>query len=122
MAHDWPSVPEMVKTVREFIDEITPRLQGLERYHALCAIYLLEIVERELEQWQPSMTADDERLRALAGAPEPADGQAVTAQLGRHIRAGKFDERMDELLAALTAHVVAKVKVSKPAVLDDEHR
>lgn len=122
MAHDWPDVAEMLKTVHEFIDDVTPRLQGLDRYHALCAIYLLEIVERELQEWRGQVTPDDERLRALAGVDDAVGPAELTAALGRRIRHGDFDQRMDELLTALTAHVVAKVRVSKPSVLDEEHR
>ena len=122
MAHDWPDVPEMVRTAREFIEAVTPQLKGLERYHALCAAYLLEIVLRELGEWQPLETADDARLRDLAGAGPAVPRATLTARLAARIRAGEFDQRMDELLAALTAHVVAKAAISKPGYLDDEHR
>jgi hypothetical protein len=121
MAHDWPDVPEILRTVREFIDGVTPRLAGLDRYHALCAIYLIEIAERELAGWEAPPTAADERLRELAGIA-PEDGRQAITSLCRRIRAGELEDRMDELLEALTAHVVAKVRVSKPAVLDPVHR
>lgn len=121
MAHDWPDVPELTKTVREFLEGLAPRLQGIERFHAMCSIYLLEIVERELPEWEPRETADDTRLRALAGTGAEIPRATLVTHLSAQIRSGEFDQRMDELLTELTAHVVAKVRISKPASLDAEH-
>lgn len=118
MAHDLPDLPELVRTARDFIARVTPKLDGEDRYHALCSTFLLEIVLRELEQWAPRATADDERLRALLDDPErPLD--RLTADLSAAIRSGSFDERMPELLTALIAHVESKVAVTKPAFLDE---
>ncbi len=121
MAHDQPDVPELIKTVREFLGGIAAKLDGQDRYHALCAVYLLEIVERELAEWRRGETPDDRRLRALAKLPDAAV-DSLAERLSADIRAGKFDETMDELLDALTEHVVAKVRVSRPASLDPGHR
>jgi Domain of unknown function (DUF6285) len=122
MAHDWPSLPEMLTTVREYIDDLTPRLTGMDRYHAMCAVQLLDVVSRELTEWTPRETADDARLRALGelGAEVP-HGQ-LTARLSSQIHAGKFDQRMAELERAMLEHVMAKVRVTKPAYLAPEHR
>ena len=73
---------------------------------------------RELEQWAPQATEDDERLRALLDDPDhPLD--SLTADLSAAVRSGAFDDRMPELLTALIAHVESKVAVTKPAFLDD---
>ena len=121
MAHDQPDVPDLIETVRELVDGLTSKLSGQERYHALCAVYLLEIVARELAEWHHGETADDRRLRALANLPDaPLD--ALAGRLSADIRAGKFDQQMEELLEALTEHVTAKVRVSRPSYLDPEHR
>ncbi len=122
MAHDWPSLPETISTVREYIDDLMPRLSGIDRYHALCSLQLLDVAQRELQEWQPLETADDARLRALAelGAEVPRD--ELTARLSAQIHAGKFDARMPELEAAMLQHVIAKVQVTKPGYLAPEHR
>ncbi|MGR9091496.1 MAG: DUF6285 domain-containing protein [Gammaproteobacteria bacterium] len=118
MAHDLPDLPELVRTSRDFIARVTPKLDGEDRYHALCSTFLLEIVLRELEQWAPQATEDDERLRALLDDPDhPLD--SLTADLSAAVRSGAFDDRMPELLTALIAHVESKVAVTKPAFLDD---
>lgn len=122
MAHDWPSLPEMITTVREYIDDLTPRLSGMDRYHALCSLQLLDVVQRELKEWQALETADDARLRALAGLDADVPRDELTARLSAQIHAGKFDARMPELEAAMLAHVIAKVRVSKPGYLAAEHR
>jgi acetoacetate decarboxylase len=121
MPHDPPELPELINTVLEFVDGIAPKLDAQDRYHALCAGYLLEIVLRELADWQAPETADDRRLRACANLPDLPVNE-LTRRLSAAIRAGKFDQRMDELLETLTEHVVAKVKVSRPSCLEPEHR
>ena len=122
MAHDWPSLPEIVTTVREYIDDLTPRLQGMDRYHALCAVQLLDVLTRELQEWTPRETADDARLRALGEFDAEVPRDQLTARLSSQIHAGKFDQRMAELERAMLEHVMAKVRVTKPAYLAAEHR
>ena len=118
MPHDSPNVDELVRTAQEFITSITPSLAGEERYQALCATYLLDIVRRELPEWAPIETADDRRLQALLGdQPRPPD--QLTTALSAAIRDGVFDQRMDELLGSLIEHVESKVAVTKPSYLSD---
>ncbi len=122
MAHDWPSLPELINTVREYIDDLTPRLQGMDRYHALCSLQLLDVVQRELHEWTPRETADDIRLRALGELGTDVPRDELTARLSAQIHAGKFDQRMAELESAMLEHVMAKVRVTKPGYLAPEHR
>ena len=122
MAHDLPELPEMIATVREFIADITPQLRGLDRYHGLCAQFLLDATLRELAAWAPRETADDRRLRGLLGAPAEQPMNDVMVELCRAIRAGRFDDDLEALRETLTAHVVDKVRVAKPGVLAPEHR
>ena len=122
MAHDWPALPEMINTVREYIDDLTSRLQGMDRYHALCSVQLLDVVLRELQEWTPQETPDDARLRGLAELGPSVPRDELTTQLSAQIHAGKFDQRMAELEHAMLEHVLAKVRVSKPGYLSAEHR
>ena len=123
MPHDNPDVPGLIATAREFLEDLISRLDGQDRYHALCTVYLLEIACRELDaEWIRRDTPDDQCLRALAGVASDTPPDRVLSALCMDIRAGRYDARMDELRESLTAHVVAKVKVAKPAVLAEEHR
>ncbi|MCP5198645.1 MAG: hypothetical protein H6977_01445 [Gammaproteobacteria bacterium] len=124
MAHDNPPLEEILRTVREFLVDLTPRLDGKDRYHGLVSAFLVEIVERELAgEWQHPATADDRRLRelALALGVEPGD-EHLHAVLSRALRAGRADARMDEVLGVLIDHVVDKVRVTRPDLLALEHR
>ncbi|MGE0485435.1 MAG: DUF6285 domain-containing protein [Gammaproteobacteria bacterium] len=124
MAHDNPPLEEILRTVREFIVDVTPRLEAKDRYHGLVSAFLIEVVERELAgEWAHRETADDRRLRELAQAlgEEPGD-EHVHAVLSRALRAGRGDARMDEVLAVLIDHVVDKVRVTRPDLLALEHR
>jgi len=120
MSQDNPSIPELLRTVREFIDEVTPKLAGQDRYHGLCASYLVSIVERELALGEAMDRDEQAALRAFTGRSEPL--AAGYAELAREIRAGVHDARWDELAALLCAHVVNKVRVSKPDHLHPMHR
>lgn len=117
MAHDLPDLSELIRTSRDFIERVTPKLEGEDRYHALCSTFLLEIALRELTEWAPQASADDERLRALLDDPQRPLAR-LTADLSAAIRSGAYDDRLPELLPALIAHVESKVRVTKPAFLD----
>ena len=112
MAHDQPDITELVLTVREFIQEITGELEGQSRYHALCASFLLEVVERELVEWQPRETQDDTRLRAILAEDVPR--AEILTTLCAKIRDGTYEAQEDELFSTLLKHVEAKIRVIKP--------
>lgn len=123
MAHDWPVLPDLITTIREFVTSVVPKLEGMDHYHALCTLYLLDVARREItREWRHEETADDRHLRALAGLGPEVPAQELTAQLAAQIRAGRFDDRMPALHDALLEHVIAKVRVSKPSQLIPEHR
>lgn len=119
MSQDPPSLDELLVTVREFVDEVAPQLAGRDRYHALCASFLIEVVRRELEAG-----GNDSAERAMLGrylGPTEA-GAGGLAKLAQAIRGGGLDARFDELLDDLTDHVVRQVRVTRPEVLDAMHR
>ncbi len=122
MAHDTPELAEILRTVHEFIRGVMPRLSGMDRYQALCSHNLVEIALRELDEWRPLETPDDQRLRRLCEVGDEVPRDALAARLAARIAAGDFDARMDELRAELLAHTIAKVRVSRPAHLAPEHR
>ncbi len=120
MSQDLPTLPDLLLTVREFIEEITPQLEGRDRYHAICATYLLDIVRRELDLG-PALDADERSMIAHFIGME-ADLEHGYATLARAIRSGSLDDRWDQLLTLLTRHVVNKVRVTRPDVLHPMHR
>ena len=119
MSQDPPSLDELLVTVREFVDEVAPQLAGRDRYHALCASFLVEVVRREL-----AAGGDDSAERAMLGrylGPTEAGANGLAA-LAQAIRGGSLDDRFDELLKDLTDHVVRQVRVTRPEMLDAMHR
>ena len=117
MAQDNPNVIELVQTVREFIGEITTKLEGQDRYHALCSAFLLEIAERELSaEWRALETPDDRRLKALLGDEVATD--EILSAMSRAIREGRFKARESELFDTLLQHVEAKIAVTKPSYVE----
>lgn len=122
MSQDLPKLPELLRTVQEFVDEITPQLEGRDKYHAMCASYLLDIVGRELELG-PRLDADEKSLLARFIDMEPElELEQGYATLARAIRSGSLDARWDELMSLLMQHVINKVRVTKPEHLHPMHR
>ena len=113
MNRDQPGVEEILVTVREFIDEITDRLDGIDRYHAMCSSYLLGVAQRELMHGGAADAAD---ALALAGLPQEA------GELAARLRQGEFDAQWDALLPRMLEHVINKVRISKPEHLDPLHQ
>lgn len=116
MAQDTPDISELITTVKEFINGISHKLEGQDKYFALCSVFLLEIVQRELKDWQACNTEDDKRLMSLL--PQPVEQAEVVASLSAMIGNGEFDDRLEELLPVLLKHVEAKVAITNPAYLD----
>lgn len=112
MQRDAPDLPEILRSVREFIDDLTSRLAGQDRYHALCASYLLSIGERELALG-PAFDAEE----AVIFADLAQDAATLSARL----RSGALDERWDDLTARVLAHVVNNVRISRPDQLHPMH-
>ena len=115
MAQDTPNISEHINTVHEYIEGISLKLDGQDKYFALCSMFLLEIVQRELPHWRPCVTEDDERLMSLLS--EPCEESEVIGLLCEMISNGEFDDRLNEVLPVLIKHVEAKVAITNPAYL-----
>jgi hypothetical protein len=113
MQRDQPDVIEILRTVKEFVDEITEQLGGQERYHAMCASYLLAIAERELIL---GPTLDANEHNAAGAFPDDV------AELSARIRSGEFDSQWDGVFAFVLDHVIHKVRISKPEHLHPLHQ
>ena len=87
-----------------------PLLEGRPAFELRVSLRALGMVRRELEL----------APRARAGAAPPRStrsGSRTSATLAAAIRAGAFDERRGELLAALRALVRAKLEAANPGYL-----
>ena len=124
---DRPNAAELLAAVRGFLEQdIVPTLEGRGRFHALVAINVLGIVEREITGNEASLLAEWTRLAALlqvsADAPERVEAlranlRAMTAALVDRIRAGDADGA-GAFGAAVRQHVRAtvteKLRVASP--------
>ena len=86
-----------------------PLLEGRAAFELRVSLRALGIVRRELEQAPRQARMHRAALAALGVADE--------RELAREIRAGAFEERRPELLAALRSIVRAKLEVANPGYL-----
>lgn len=108
--HDRPTASELVEAVREFLEaDVMGATEGRLRFHARVAANALAIVERELAAGSAAADGHGWRLAAL--------GVADDAQLAAAVRAGDLDDRWDDVLLALAATVLDKVRVANPRYL-----
>ncbi|MEW2354144.1 phosphotransferase family protein [Spirillospora sp. NPDC029432] len=103
--HDRPGAADLIDAVGAFLLEAEQPDERL-RFHARVAASALRIARRELLLGDAHRTAHRDRLRAL--------GCADDAELAEGIRSGRFDARMDEVVAAVRAAVADKVTVANP--------
>jgi hypothetical protein len=105
--HDLPDPPSLLEAVREFLaDEVEPELEGRLRYHLKVAVNVLAIVERELRLGDEHAARHRERLARL--------GFQTDAELADAIRAGRLDDRLDQVAAELEQMVADKLAVARP--------
>ena len=100
--HYRPSTADLVHTVADFLEEISPSLNSGDRYTALVCKHILAMVERE-----------------LLGAPlAPLDESALAAA----IRAGRHDANWSATFDTILQRTVARVALAKPDHLAAKHR
>jgi aminoglycoside phosphotransferase (APT) family kinase protein len=103
--HDRPSGAALIEAVTAFLEEAQQSDERL-RFHSRVAAAALRIARRELLLGDAHWVAHRERLRAF-GCTDDAD-------LAIGIRTGRFDDRMDEVVAAVRASVIDKLTVANP--------
>ena len=113
--HDVPSARELVESVREWMErDVLAATNGRVQFHTRVAINVLAMVERELELGPDQAREHDERLRSV--------GVGSDAELADAIRQGRLDDRLNEVVDAVRADVIAKLRVANPNHLRPEHR
>ncbi|HET9691538.1 MAG TPA: DUF6285 domain-containing protein [Acidimicrobiales bacterium] len=105
-----PTLAELVEAARDFLaDDVMAATDGRVQFHARVAVRVLDTVLRELALAPRHMAEQGARLAAL-GYP---DAWALVAA----IRAGRHDDDLDGLAAALEPEVRAKLEVTDPRYL-----
>lgn len=108
--HDRPTAAELVEAVGEFLEsDVMAATEGRVQFHTRVAVNVLAMVARELREGSAMSRAHAERLATL--------GFVDDAGLGRAIRDGELDDRLDEVRAAVLADVVDKLRVANPGYL-----
>jgi len=115
MPHGVPTGAELAAAVRQFLeDELMPATDGRLRFLARVAANAVAQLEREFVLGPQIRQAHAERLAKL--------GVAGDAELCAAIRDGSLDDRMDELIAAVRADAVDKLRIANPRHLVSEDR
>ncbi|ODR04723.1 hypothetical protein BHQ15_16720 [Mycolicibacillus koreensis] len=107
-----PTAAELVEAVIEFLTtEVAAATTGAVAFHTKVAANALRIVQRELHEGATGADAAAAALNRLGFDDEAAVAAAV--------RAGDFDERGDELTAALETLVRHRLAVAHPGYAGD---
>ncbi|MEA2167905.1 MAG: hypothetical protein QOF76_1205 [Solirubrobacteraceae bacterium] len=102
-----PSDGELLAAVREFLQqEVMPATDGRRQFLTRVAMNVLAQVERELELGPECARRHAERLQAL--------GVADDAALVGAIRDGTLEDRTDDVVAAIRAGVVDRLRIANP--------
>lgn len=120
LTQDRPDIPEILKTVAEFIGDIADRSSGSERYNALCGVFLLKLVERELAADTLAAQSQMRELARLTGAA-PSETEPYAAFCAA-ARAGDLDAQWDAVMAFALRQVIDKVRVTNPDYLEAMHQ
>ena len=113
MTQDRPEAPELLEAVAEYLfAELRPEVPSEQRFRVLVAANVCAVVARELRAGDAPTIADDELFAELLG------GEGGAPELALRIRAGEFDERMDELADRLAEHVARKLEIARPGYTD----
>ena len=126
---DRPTAVELLRAAQEFCEkDLMPQLSGRVRFHARVLQNVLSILEREWEGEEDAVRAEWDRLRALLeiDTPPPGTARGTADQvrkwnevLSTKIRAGAFDDRIDELVERLSATVDEKLRIANPRWAQD---
>ena len=120
MSQDNPDIHEILTTVREFAEGVASRTQGAERYDALCAAFLMGVVQRELNLGEQQDEAQQARLQALLGCS--GDLIELYRDFSARVRRGDYDQDWQPAFDFAFEQVVDKVRVTNPDYLEAEHR
>ena len=120
MKQDFPTLSDILRTVREYLEGIQSVVPEHERYHALCSIYLLSIAEREVTASTASVAEEVRAIGELLG--DAVAIQTAVPALAKAIREGRLDSKWDMAFDLVMRQVIDKVSITKPEHLAPQHR
>lgn len=125
MTQDRPTAPELLDALAEYLlGELRSEVPTEQRFKVLVAANLCAVVARELRAGEDGSAADAALFATLLGRPESeisaADAEALAADLSARIRTGGFDDRLGELVTALSEHVARKLDVARPGYAEPQ--
>jgi hypothetical protein len=119
---DQPTAPELLDALAEYlVGELRPQVPAEQRFKVLVAANLAAVVARELRAGTQPSAEDAALFETLLGEQPgagPEEANRLAAELSAEIRAGGFDDRLDELVAALRGHVRRKLEIARPGYAD----
>ncbi len=107
-----PTAAELIEAVREFIERVTPELNGHAGFHARVAGNVLSMVERELALASEAGASERIRLRALLGREGTLE--ELNWELCRRIADGSLGLDNPDLVDHLRRTTLDKVAVDQP--------
>lgn len=115
MARNRPSDAELLEAVSDFLaDDVAPEIDRSDiSFKLRVAINVLGIVSREC---QFGAVHDDRERRALQALldAEATDLDELNESFCESLRNGDFDDRHDEVVAALTRITMDKLSIDNP--------
>ncbi|RLA54727.1 MAG: hypothetical protein DRR42_00980 [Gammaproteobacteria bacterium] len=120
MSQDNPDINQILTTVKEFAEGVAKRSSGAERYDALCAAFLMGVVQRELKLGERQDDGQLEQLQSMLG--KQGDLAELYQAFSSSVREGHYDNDWQAAFDFAFKQVVDKVKVTNPNHLEVEHR
>ncbi len=127
LSQDSPTIEEILVTVKEFAEGVASRSAGAERYDALCAAFLLGVVQRELRL---GTQQDEEQIAALnklvaRGESGGSSERSITdlyKGFCEGVRGGRYDDKWASAFDFALRQVIDKVLVTNADHLQTKHR
>lgn len=108
-----PAMDNLLTTVRQFLDDLGPQLEGETKYKAQVCAFLLAVCSRELAAGNAPDAADHAAWSFLLdGAQGSADD--LSRALCAKIRTGDFDAEFDQVLDVVLARTTAAAHLVRP--------
>jgi hypothetical protein len=120
MSHDLPTLPDILRVVRDYLDSIRDAVPEQDRYHAICCSHLLSIAEREVTRGAMLDAEEAAALNAFLG--KTLHPGAAICEFAKGLRAGAFDAQWETATALVLQSVIDKVLITKPDHLHPMHR
>jgi hypothetical protein len=111
---DRPTAPELLDAMAATLfTEVRGWVPRERRFQVLVLANLCAVIARELRAGDGHSRADLELFNELAGsrAEEPRE---AARELAAAIRAGRVDDRLEDVVGRLREHVARKLSIARP--------